>query len=64
MNKPSRYITRTQAARLAGITTDAISYRTRCGELTTWKDPGDRRRTLYDRHEVEQLAQRLNTTHH
>ncbi|HAT1304150.1 TPA: hypothetical protein I8V72_002682, partial [Corynebacterium striatum] len=55
----SQYVTRAEAAHLIGVTVDAISYRIKTGELTSKPDPGDRRRVIINRTEVEALAQRL-----
>lgn len=59
MTNQSQYVTRAEAAHLIGVTVDAISYRIKTGELTSKPDPGDRRRVIINRAEVEALAQRL-----
>lgn len=59
MTNQSEYVTRAAAAHLMGVTVDAISYRIKTGDLTSRPDPGDRRRVIINRAEVEALAQRL-----
>ena len=59
MANQSEYVTRAAAAALTGLTVENISYRIRAGQLHTIKDPGDRRRVIIQRAEVEALAQRL-----
>lgn len=59
MTNESQYVTRAEAAALAGLSIENISYRIRAGQLHTIKDPGDRRRVIIKRAEVEALAQRL-----
>ena len=59
MTNQSEYVTRAAAAHLMGVTVDTISYRIKTGDLTSRPDPGDRRRVIINRAEVEALAQRL-----
>jgi len=56
-SKNRKFITATEAARLAGFSPPALSRRIKAGAIATYKDPSDYRVRLIDINELERYLE-------